>query len=63
MGRIAVRAGRSLKARELVYTGITRARHWFTMARSDGGQGVLDLADGRQVRRTGGLLGPAGLSG
>lgn len=43
--------------RELIYTGITRARHWFTMATSDGGRGVLDLAVERRVKRTGGLLG------
>ena len=43
--------------RELVYTGITRARHWFTLATSDAGRGVLDLVVGRQVERTGGMLG------
>ena len=43
--------------RELSYTGITRGRHWFTMAATDVARGVLDLAVGRQVERAGGMLG------
>ncbi|MCC2675574.1 MAG: exodeoxyribonuclease subunit alpha, partial [Ramlibacter sp.] len=39
--------------RELVYTGITRARQWFTVA---GSAGLLELAVGRPTRRSGGLL-------
>jgi exodeoxyribonuclease V alpha subunit len=42
--------------RELVYTGITRARHWFTLASADGGSSVLHAAVRRRVERTGGLL-------
>src|SRR5690606_3563703 len=42
--------------RELVYTGITRARHWFTLATFDAGHEVLDGAVTRRVRRAGGLL-------
>lgn len=40
--------------RELVYTGITRARHVFTQISLDGGYGMEEAA-GRQVRRSGGL--------
>jgi exodeoxyribonuclease V alpha subunit len=39
--------------KELIYTGITRARHWFTLVES--GAGVFDAAVGRQVRRLSGL--------
>jgi exodeoxyribonuclease V alpha subunit len=38
--------------RELVYTGITRARHWFTLAASDD---VMQAAVQRRVDRVGGL--------
>ena len=41
--------------RELVYTGITRARQWFTLA-SFGPGHVLDGAVTRRVRRAGGLM-------
>ena len=41
--------------RELVYTGITRARHWLTLATA-GGDRVLDEAVGRRVLRASGLL-------
>jgi exodeoxyribonuclease V alpha subunit len=41
--------------RELVYTGITRARHWLTLATA-GGDRVLDEAAGRRVLRASGLL-------
>lgn len=37
--------------RELIYTGITRARHWFTLATFDAGHDVLDDAVRRKVRR------------
>ncbi|MCY1398788.1 RecBCD enzyme subunit RecD [compost metagenome] len=40
--------------RELVYTGITRARDWFTLA-SSGGR-VLEPAIERRVQRASGLL-------
>ncbi|MDB5752297.1 MAG: exodeoxyribonuclease subunit alpha, partial [Ramlibacter sp.] len=40
--------------RELVYTGVTRARRWFTLASADAG--VLEAAVERRVKRTGGLL-------
>jgi exodeoxyribonuclease V alpha subunit len=40
--------------RELVYTGVTRARRWFTLA--SGGMDVLEAAVERRVKRTGGLL-------
>jgi exodeoxyribonuclease V alpha subunit len=39
--------------RELVYTGITRARNWFTLVES--GRGVLDEAVVREVTRVSGL--------
>ncbi|SFU77947.1 exodeoxyribonuclease V subunit alpha [Halomonas korlensis] len=39
--------------RELVYTGITRAKHWFTLVES--GRGILDEAVTRQVVRVSGL--------
>lgn len=39
--------------RELVYTGITRARHWFSLLTPD--PALLAQAVGRQVRRSGGL--------
>ncbi|MBL0419935.1 exodeoxyribonuclease V subunit alpha [Ramlibacter sp. AW1] len=42
--------------RELVYTGITRARQWFTLARAGGGD-VLAQAVARRVRRAGGSFG------
>ncbi len=42
--------------RELVYTGITRARHRFVLALSSPGHGVLDAAVLRQVVRSSGLL-------
>ena len=41
--------------RELVYTGITRARQWFTLAPAPGGDRVLDDAVQRRVDRVGGL--------
>ena len=40
--------------RELVYTGITRARHWLTLVAD---AGVLRGAIGRRVERVGGLVG------
>jgi exodeoxyribonuclease V alpha subunit len=42
--------------RELVYTGITRARHWFTLATAGRGDTVLQQAVARRVARAGGLL-------
>lgn len=51
------RANRVL-TRELVYTGITRARHWFTlvtMGDAATGNAVLRQAVERRVRRSGGL--------
>ena len=39
--------------RELVYTGITRARHWFTLVAGDE---VMRAAVARRVERSGGLL-------
>lgn len=39
--------------RELVYTGITRARRWFTVA---GSAALLEVAVQRPTRRSGGLL-------
>jgi exodeoxyribonuclease V alpha subunit len=36
--------------RELLYTAITRASHWFTLAVAEGGAGVLESAVGRRVR-------------
>lgn len=47
--------------RELVYTGITRARRWFTLAAPAGrGRRVLEVAIGRQVLRASGLMAPPG---
>jgi exodeoxyribonuclease V alpha subunit len=43
--------------RELVYTGITRARHWFTLATAGRGDTVLKQAVARRVTRAGGLSG------
>lgn len=40
--------------RELVYTGITRASHWFTMV-NPAGEGLLRQAVGQRVQRSGGL--------
>jgi exodeoxyribonuclease V alpha subunit len=37
--------------RELVYTGITRAKSWFTLALPAGAESVLDLALGRRTRK------------
>ncbi|WP_295545184.1 exodeoxyribonuclease V subunit alpha [uncultured Pseudacidovorax sp.] len=43
--------------RELVYTGITRARRWFTLVAPAGrGQRVLEAAIGRRVLRASGLM-------
>lgn len=42
--------------RELVYTGITRARHWFTLVAGDE---ALRAAVSRRVERSGGLLAAA----
>lgn len=42
--------------RELVYTGITRARHWFTLVAGTGGERVLREAIGRRVLRASGLM-------
>jgi exodeoxyribonuclease V alpha subunit len=36
--------------RELVYTGVTRAKRWFTLAMPSGAEGVLDLALARRTR-------------
>ncbi|MEA3252258.1 MAG: exodeoxyribonuclease V subunit alpha [Pseudomonadota bacterium] len=41
--------------RELVYTGITRARHWLTLVET--GRGMLDEAVSREVVRVSGLEG------
>jgi len=41
--------------RELVYTGITRARHWFTLLTPN--PAILAQAVARRVRRSGGLAG------
>jgi exodeoxyribonuclease V alpha subunit len=41
--------------RELVYTGITRARHWLTLIEAR--RGILDSAVARQVVRVSGLSG------
>ena len=46
--------------RELVYTGITRARHWFSLLVPDGG--VLEQAVTRRVVRTSGLGRSLGIS-
>ncbi len=45
--------------RELLYTGITRARHYFTLVRP-GGEAVLDRAVRRQVLRASGLMADGG---
>ncbi|WP_160288123.1 exodeoxyribonuclease V subunit alpha [Pseudomonas knackmussii] len=42
--------------RELVYTGITRARSWFSLASAGRGQWVLESAIQRRVQRASGLL-------
>lgn len=42
--------------RELVYTGITRARRWFTLASAGRGWQVLEQATERRVQRASGLL-------
>ncbi len=42
--------------RELVYTGITRARQWFTLASAGRGWQVLEAATERRVQRASGLL-------
>jgi exodeoxyribonuclease V alpha subunit len=42
--------------RELVYTGVTRARHWFTLVTSDAGGGLLHEAIARRVERASGLM-------
>jgi len=42
--------------RELVYTGITRARSWFSLASAGRGQWVLEAAIERRVQRASGLL-------
>ena len=42
--------------RELVYTGVTRARHWFTLATTDKGGGLLEEAIARRVERASGLM-------
>ncbi|MFA7669481.1 MAG: exodeoxyribonuclease V subunit alpha [Burkholderiaceae bacterium] len=40
--------------RELIYTGITRASHWFTLV-NPAGDGMLRQAIGQRVQRSGGL--------
>jgi len=42
--------------RELVYTGITRARHWFTLASAGSSDRVFEEAIQRQVLRASGLV-------
>ncbi|MGI4860185.1 MAG: ATP-binding domain-containing protein, partial [Janthinobacterium lividum] len=42
--------------RELVYTGITRARHWFTLASAGTDHQVFEAAIERQVQRASGLV-------
>ncbi|MCK6386553.1 MAG: exodeoxyribonuclease V subunit alpha [Zoogloea sp.] len=42
--------------RELVYTGITRAKRWFSLVEA-GSAGVLEQAVGRRVLRVSGLMG------
>ena len=44
--------------RELVYTGISRARRWFTLACAGAGLGVFEAAIQRRVQRASGLLEP-----
>ena len=46
--------------RELLYTGITRARRWFTLA-NPGGVAVERMAVERRVLRASGLIGEGGL--
>ncbi len=45
--------------RELIYTGITRARHWLTLACASGSRDVLNQACQRRVQRASGLLADA----
>ena len=52
--------GSPVLTRELIYTGITRARHFFTLAgpaqdRGLGGLGQIEQAVSRTVQRSGGL--------
>jgi len=42
--------------RELVYTGITRARRWFTLVTTDPAAALLETAVTRQVERASGLM-------
>ncbi len=42
--------------RELVYTGITRAKHWFSLANAGQSGAVLEAATQRRVLRASGLL-------
>jgi exodeoxyribonuclease V alpha subunit len=42
--------------RELVYTGITRARHWFSLAEAGRNGFVLEASIARRVRRASGLF-------
>ncbi|RYY82101.1 MAG: exodeoxyribonuclease V subunit alpha, partial [Comamonadaceae bacterium] len=42
--------------RELVYTGITRARRWFTLVTGANGERVFGEAVGRRVMRASGLV-------
>lgn len=42
--------------RELVYTGVTRARRWFTLATSDRAQAMLAAAVVQRVERASGLM-------
>lgn len=44
--------------RELVYTGISRARRWFTLACAGAGTQVFEAAIQRRVQRASGLLEP-----
>ena len=54
VGAAAARARFSrVLTRELVYTGITRARRWFTVA---GSAALLEESVRRPTRRSGGLL-------
>ena len=45
--------------RELVYTGVTRAKHWFSLVEA-GSAAVLEQAVGRRVLRVSGLMEGAG---
>lgn len=45
--------------RELIYTGITRARDWFSLGSTGGGGGVLPVAIQRRVQRSSGLTASA----